>query len=167
MLRYLSTLLAVVSFSANPALRAAAKPHAIPTSANGTWTNEDLERLRRIPNLISVIAQQADEPLPDAVAPTPRLVKKDPAWYAAQAALLNARLEAEQTDLRDFTQALDDARELRSTAAGIDLSRDDIGITPEATIATLQKRARETQSEINALEDLGRQNNMPPGILRD
>ena len=95
-------------------------------------------------------------------------MKKDPAWYAAQAASVNARLEAEQTNLRDFTQALDDARELRSTTAGIDLSGDNIiGITPEATIAALQKRARETQSELNALEDLGRQNNIPPGILRD
>jgi len=122
---------------------------------------------QQIPGLISVVGQPADEAMPGAGAPAPRLVTDDPAWYAARAASLNARLEAEQGSLRDFTQALDDARELRNTQAGIDLSGNNIGITPEDAIDILQNQVRETQSELDALEDLARQNSIRPRILRD
>lgn len=91
---------------------------------------------------------------------------EDPAWYAARARQLSARLEAEQADLRKFTQALDDARELKSATGGVDFAEDSIGITPEASINILQNRVRETQSELAGLEDRARRNNMPPGILR-
>ena len=168
MLSYLSILLASLSFPASPTMRAAAKPHAAPASeANVTWTNEDLERLSGIPGLISVVGQPPAEALPRAGAAAPRLVTEDPEWYAVQAASLNARLEAEQANVRDFIQALDDARELKSTTTGINLSEDGIGITPEATIEILRNRVRGTQSELSALEDLARYNNIPPGILRD
>lgn len=91
---------------------------------------------------------------------------EDPAWHAAQAASLNARLEAEETDLRAFTQALDDARELKNKTGGVNLAKDDMGITPEDAIEILQDRVRETQRELDALEDLARQNDIPPGALR-
>lgn len=99
-------------------------------------------------------------------APASHSITEDPNWYAARAALLNAQLEAEQADVRKFTNALDDARELKSTTGGVNLAEDNIGITPEATIDILESRVRETQSELDALEDLARQNNIPPGILR-
>jgi hypothetical protein len=79
---------------------------------------------------------------------------------------LNAQLETEQAELRDFTQVLDDARELKDTTYGINLAEEDIGITPEATIDILQNRIRESQSELDALEDLARHNDIPPGIVR-
>jgi hypothetical protein len=167
MLRYFGILLAIVSFSASPALRAAPKPHAVPAPAKATWTNEDLEGLSRIPGLISVVDQTTSKELPDASSAGPKKAAQDPAWYKAQAASLRARLAAEQANLGDFTRAVDDARELRGTTAGIDLSGDDIGITPEDAIATLQNRVRETQSELEALEDLARHNDIPPGTLRD
>lgn len=167
MLRYLSISVVLVTFTAGVALRAAAKPHAVPASkTRETWTNDNLERLSKVPGLISVVGPAVAEVVRDAEAPTPQSQTQDPAWYAAQAAALNARLEAEQADLHGFTQALEDARELKSTTGGMNLAEDDIGITPEATVEILQNRLSETQSELDALEDLARKNNIAPGILR-
>lgn len=49
---------------------------------------------------------------------------------------------------------------------GINLDDGDIGITPEAGIEFLQQRVNETQTELDALEDLARRNDIPPGTLR-
>lgn len=148
-------------------LRAASKPHTDKAlEANRTWTNDDLRRLGRIPALISIVGQANHGDVQDVDEPASLETVKDPAWYAAQAVSLKTRLETEQTSLRNFTQALEDARELKSTSTRISLSVDDIGITPEATIDILQNRMRETQSELDALEDLARHNGIEPGILR-
>jgi hypothetical protein len=145
-------------------LRAANRPHAGTDRQNTVvWTNEDLERLKRTPGLISIVGQVTNEDVDASAQPT----AEDLAWYAAQAAALNAQLETEQADLRNFTQALDDARELKSTTAGVNLAEGAIGITPEATIEILQNQVRETQSELDALADLARRNSIPPGVLRD
>ena len=168
MFHHLGISFVLVSLAAGGTLRAATKPRAVPASeANVTWTNEDLERLNRIPGLISVVGQPTNVGVQDIDAPAPQSITEDPAWYAEQAGWLNARLETEQADLRDFTQALDDARELKSTTSGVGLFADDIGITPEATIDILQNRVRATQSELDALEDLARRNDIPSGIFRD
>ena len=164
-LRYISLSLVLVSLITEGTLRAATKPHADRApEAKRTWTNDDLERLSRVPGLISVVGQATNE---DAqYAPEPQRTTEDPAWYAEQAASLNARLEREQVDLRDFTRALDDARALESTTGGVNLFRVDVGITPEATIDILQNRVRETQDELDALEDLARHHGIQPEILR-
>lgn len=167
MSHYLSIAFVLFSFAAARTPNAAT-PHAVPASeANRTWTNEDLEQLSRNPGLISIVGQPTNEEVlqgVEALAPQPRT--KDPAWYAAQAASLNARLETEQADLRGFTQALDDVRELKSMTGGVNLAENDIGITPKATIAILQNRVKETQRELDALEDLARRNGIAPGVLR-
>ena len=49
---------------------------------------------------------------------------------------------------------------------GINLDEGDIGITPEAGIEILQQRVNEAQTEFDALEDLARRNDIPPGTLR-
>ena len=167
MRRSLSISLILASFVAGGTLRAAPRPHAGSSpEANGTWTNEDLQRLSKVPGLISAVGQPSTEATQSVDAPASHSITKDPNWYAARAASLGAQLEAEQADLRKFTQALDDARELKSTTGGVNLAEDDIGITPEATIEILQNRVRETQKELGALEDLARQNDIPPGVLR-
>lgn len=134
--------------------------------ANLTWTNEDLERLGEVPGLVSIVGQAANESVQGTEAPVPQSRTEDPAWYAAQAASLHARLEAEQADLHGFMQALEDTRDLKATTGGVDLAEDDIGITPDATIDILQSRVHETQSELDTLEDLARRNGIPPGVLR-
>lgn len=166
MLRYLSILLILASFTAGGTLRAATEPHAAQgPEADHIWTNEDLEGLNKVPGLISIVGEGTNEGVQEVDAPAPQRATEDPAWYAAQAASLNARLESEQADLRNFTKALDDARELKSTG-GVDLFADEIALTPEATIEILQDRVRETQSELDALEDLARRNGIEPGVLR-
>jgi hypothetical protein len=65
---------------------------------------------------------------------------------------MRRREDLYQLDLRKFTQALEDVRELKTTTDGANLGEYDIGITPEATIEILQDRVRETQRELDALE---------------
>jgi hypothetical protein len=62
-MRYPNLLLAVVvSLTAGGALRAANEPHADrPPEANRTWTNDDLERISKIPGLISIVGQLTSE----------------------------------------------------------------------------------------------------------
>lgn len=166
MWRYLSISVVLVSLSAWGTLRAATTPHAGPASSTATWTNDDLKRLSKVPGLVSAVGEDTNESLQKVGSSAPLWETEDPVWYATQAAQLNARLDAAQADLRNFTHALEDARELKATTGGINLATDDIGITPEATIEILQKRVRETQSELDALEDLARRNGIPPGVLR-
>ncbi len=49
---------------------------------------------------------------------------------------------------------------------GINLDDGDIGITPEAGIEILGRRVSEAHTELDALEDMARRNDIPPGTLR-
>jgi hypothetical protein len=93
-------------------------------------------------------------------------VTQDGEWYAAQAARLRDELERKQTELREYRQALDDARNLRETTAGINLVGEDFAITPEAGIDILQQRVLEEQTKLDDLEELARRNDIEPGTLR-
>ena len=167
MLRYFNISLVLISLTAQVTLRAAAKSHAAPASeATVTWTNDDLARFSSVRGLISIVGPDTDEGVRNVDTPSSQPTTEDSAWYAARAASLHAQLEAEKAKLGEFIQAFDDARELKNTKYGINLAEDDSGITPEATIEILQNRVRETQSELDALEDLARQHGIPPGILR-
>jgi hypothetical protein len=159
--------LLLVSCMTGGTLRAATTPHGGPASeTNITWTNEDLERLARVPGLISVIGLPPSEAERNVSEPAVRIRTEAPSRYAAQAVALNSRLEAEQAELHAFLKALDNARELRTETAGINLTGNDIGITPDASIDILQNRIRETQRQLDALEDLAHHRGIPPGILR-
>jgi hypothetical protein len=87
-------------------------------------------------------------------------------WYAEQAAKLHDELERRRTQLAEYRQALEDARSLKETTGGVNFDEGDIGITPEAGIEILQQRVSETETDLDALEDLARRNDIPPGILR-
>ena len=91
---------------------------------------------------------------------------QDPDWYAVEAAKLRDQLERRQTQLDKYRQAIDESRSLQETSGGINLDEGDLGITPEAGVAILQQRVTETQTELDALEDLARTNDISPGILR-
>lgn len=163
MLPYLSLSFVLVSF-------AASEPHAAPAFAahapNRTLTNEDLNRLSHVPGLISVVGPSVGQEAGNDELFYRRSPEKCLVWYAKTAASLNARLEAEQSDLRNFTQALDDVRALKSTTAGINVFAEDIGLTPDDTINILEGRVQETKSELDALEDMARRSDIPPGVLR-
>jgi len=164
MLRYVNFSILLVSFTAGITLRAANKPHArSAVEASRTWTNEDLEELSKIPGLISVVGQLTSETPLNADASASQSKTEE---SAGQAASLRALLKTKQANLRDFQQALDDARELKTTTGGINLVGSDIGITPKATIEILQSRVQKIQSELDALDDLARHKGIPPGALR-
>jgi hypothetical protein len=146
--------------------RAANRPHAgTDGQSKMVWTNDDLNKLHSL-GLISVVGRDADEKPISASVPEVYIKTEDPGWYAEQAAILHDELEYRQAQLRDYQQALDDARSLKETSGGIDLADEDFAITPEAGIEILQQRVSETQSELDALEDLARRNDIEPGTLR-
>jgi hypothetical protein len=147
-------------------LRAANKPRAGTDSPNTmVWTNDDLERLHVL-GLICIVGRIDEETPKSASLSQPYVKTQDPGWYAEQAANLRDELERRRAQLGGYRQALEDARSLRKTTAGINLDDGDIGITPEAGIEFLQQRVNETQAELDALEDLARRNDIPPGTLR-
>jgi hypothetical protein len=147
-------------------LRAANRPHAgTDGQTTKVWTNDDLERLRDR-DLISVVGQADAETSTSESAPRNYEVTQDPRWYAEQAARLRSELEYSRAQLREYRQALDDARSLRETSGGVDLVGEDYAITPEAGIDTLQERVSEEQTRLDDLEDLARRNDIEPGTLR-
>jgi len=147
-------------------LRAASRPRAGMDSQNTVvWTNDDLERLH-VPGLISIVGRMNEETPKSASLPQPYVKTQDPEWYAKQAAKLRDELERRQNQLRDYRQAIDDVRNLRNTTGGINLDEGDIAITPEVGIEILERHVNETQTELNALEDLARRHDIPPGTLR-
>jgi len=144
--------------------RAANRPHAGTDSQNPVvWTNDDLARL---PSLGLIVGQIDEEKSKSASLPVRYVRTRDPEWYAEQAARLRGKLEHSQAQLREYRQALDDARSLRESTGGLDLEEGDIAITPEAGIEILEQRVSEAQTELDALEDLARRNDIPPGTLR-
>jgi len=167
--RYLTFSL-IISMTLNTLaipLRAANRPRAGKTEkTTGIWTNEDLERLGPL-GLISIVGQptSADDAT-SAALPSPYVKTQDPEWYAEQAAKLRDELERRRAQLSEYRQALEDARSLRKTTGGINLDEGDVGITPDSGIQILQQRVNEARTEFDALEDLARHNDIPPGALR-
>ena len=147
-------------------MRAANKPRAGTDSRNPVvWTNDDLEKLHSL-GLISIVGRIDEEQQTSASAPAPYVETQDPEWYAEQAAQLRDELERRRAQLHEYQKALEDARSLKETTGGINVDDGDLGITPEAGIEFLQQRANETQTELDALEELARHNDIPPGKLR-
>jgi hypothetical protein len=91
---------------------------------------------------------------------------QNPEWYSAQAARLQDELERRRTELQSYEQALEDARSLRETTGGINLEEGHIGLTPESEIEILRERVNHAQTQLDALQDLARGNDIEPGALR-
>lgn len=162
---YMYICLSLVLVAWDIPLRAANGPHAGTERQTKVWTNDDLEGLHGR-GLISVVGQVDQETSPAEPAPAPPDLTQDPGWYAAQAASLRDELEHRQDQLREYVQALDDALSLRKSTGGIDLVGEDFAITPEAGIEILRQRVSDTQTKLDALEDLARRNDIEPGQLR-
>lgn len=146
-------------------LRAARTPHAGADSRPlKVWTNEDLEKLRGA-GMISIVGQVDHDGVSSPSVPEQYVRTSDPAWYAEQAAILNEELQRRQAQLREYQQALDDARSLRESSGGIDLSGG-FAITPDAGISFLRQRVLDLQARLDDLEDLARRNDIDPGTLR-
>jgi hypothetical protein len=164
MIRYMYAAVTLGLILVATPLRAANRPHAGTDRQNKmVWTNDDLDKLHDR-GLISIVGREDDEK--PTWAPATYSNTQDPDWYAAQAASLRDELEYRQAQLREYQQAIDDARSLRESTGGIDLVGKDFAVTPEAGIDILQQRVNEAQREFDALEDLARRNDISPGTLR-
>jgi len=119
----------------------------------------------RAKGLISVVGQVEEEATTDAAAPSPYVETQDPEWYAEQSLKLRAELESREAKLQHYRQALEDVKDLKTVTGGINLDGGDIGITPDAGIEILQQRIQDTESDLDALEDLARRNGIRPGTL--
>jgi hypothetical protein len=147
-------------------LRAAKKPRAgTDNQRQLVWTNDDLARLHSL-GLLSIVGQSEEAKSTSASLPEGYVKTQDPVWYAQQAAKLRDELQRRQAQLNGFRQAIEDVRSLKTMTGGINLDDGDIGITPEAGIEFLQQRVNETQTELDALQDLARRNDIEPGTLR-
>jgi hypothetical protein len=153
-------------FSIAIALPAASRPRGrIESQHTVVWTNDNLERLHDL-GLISIVGAMSEEMPALASLPQPYVKTHDPEWYAAEAAKLGDQLEHREAELRGYQQALEDSQSLRNTTGGLNLNEGDIGITPDAGIEILRQRVKETQTQLDALDDLARRNGIPPGALR-
>jgi hypothetical protein len=151
---------------------AAEKPRSaqtnLSTQAKKVWTNEDMDELRAR-GLITTFNPAIEMLIPTpTVAPEPATFAaktEDPAWYAEQAFILQLELDRREAALREAQENLALA-EQRITQPGIDMYRDNVGVTPQAGVAILEAQVREVQDQLDELSDLARQNNIPPGDLR-
>jgi hypothetical protein len=178
MVRYsLPVALLALVCSAVPA--SAAQVQGAPAPQAKRWTNADMERLRA-EGLISIVGPEtmtvpaeAPESAPPVAEPaagpvyTSRL--EDPAWYAEQAAALQAEMAAREAALVQAQTNLTDARSLRGITGSINMNmvaNVAWGVTPEEVIANLQAQVVQTQASLDELADLARRNYIPPGVLR-
>ena len=157
-----------------PSVLVAGEPAARPaprTTAKKVWTSEDVEALRA-KGLISLIGQQpsAETPsgeLPGApmgVAPTPRPVRaEDPEWYSEQLAEFRAAMETSDAEIRLVRR---EVRNARYWEAGINLVRENTGITPDSGLEILDGRNHVVLARIDALGEQARRKHIPPGVLR-
>jgi hypothetical protein len=166
MIRHFCSCICLALVAAALPLRAANRPHGgTESQAIKVWTNDDLEKLHRA-GLISIVGQVDDENSVSEAAPQGYEATQNPEWYAEQAARLRDELEYRRAQLREYRQAIDDARSLTESAGGIDLVGEDFAVTPEAGIQVLQQRVMEEQGRLDNLEDLARRNDIEPGTLR-
>lgn len=165
MTRHLGIAITLALASAAIPLSAANKPRLGPDKQTAVvWTNEDLTKLH-VRCLISIVGR-TDEELPSLSVPESYQKSRDPEWYAEQAADLNNELEDRQEQLREYRQAIDDARSLKDTMGGINFDGGDNCVTPDSCIQILQQGMNDAQARLAALEDLARHNGIPPGVLR-
>jgi len=140
-----------------------------PAIATRVWTSEEVEALRGR-GLISLIGQQPAEVSasaqtpPEAETRAPRPVRaKDPEWYADQAAAARVAMEVARVEARRVRRELGNARYWEG---GLNLARENTGITPVSELEILDARNRAELERLDALADQARRNAIPPGALR-
>jgi hypothetical protein len=112
MIRHFSICFCLSFITASIPSRAANKPYARTDGQTiKVWTNNDLAQLHSL-GLISIVGQVDEETSVAEPAPIPSKITQDPEWYAEQAARLRDELEYRRAQLREYRQALDDARSL-------------------------------------------------------
>ncbi len=148
-------------------------PNPPPAPQKKVWTNDDVDQLRdQGAGGISVIGNTPAAPAATtdqktAAKPGTTAAKlpneKDPEWYRKQLAPLYAALDRINDEMASAQSAIDgDSRGDSGVSMG---ARAPAG-TPQEQVAALQKQAADTQAKIDALLDMARHNDIPPGDLR-
>jgi hypothetical protein len=162
-------LAAILALAIAFPLHAAQNPNSAQTAkTKKVWTDDDMDQLRSR-GLISTfnLTTETTAPVPSAQSEPVTFTAKteDPAWYAEQAAILQEELDKREAALREAKMAIAQAA-AGITQPGIAMDKGNVGVTPEAGIDILTAQAREVQTRLDELNDLARQNNIPPGVLR-
>jgi hypothetical protein len=171
----LALFVLAVAFGAPGAVAAPVGPRPVQRAGQSNsvafvWTNDEIDMLRESNVPISIVGLKM-EAAPAVVVAAPDEIgsydrTKDPAWYAEQAAILQAEMDTRKGELTQQQEASAGAKNLRQTDPGVAMNRGDAGITPEAGINNLEARVHEAQGRLDALADLARQNDIPPSVLR-
>jgi len=174
MRKYPFPLAAVFALLLAGSSQAAEKPR--PAQANQTqpkkiWTNDDTDQLHNR-GLISIVGREVSEQTSqtstapsETASPVYASRLDDPAWYAGQAAGLQAELDKRAAALEQQRQAMDLAKN-RITDPGLAMDKPSFGVTPEAAVALLATQVNEVQMQLDELGDLARQHDTSPGVLR-
>ncbi len=165
-------LAAVLVLATAGATRAAKKPRPAQTNTQQpkkVWTNDDMDQLRARA-LISIVGQEAPAQAAPAVSaeiafPVYESRLDDPTWYAEKAAELQSELGNATAALQQEQNSLAEAKG-GVTAPGVALDKPSVGVTPDAALALFQAQVDDAQMRLDALSDLARQHNIPPGVLR-
>lgn len=128
------------------------------------WTNDDMQGLGGTSG-VSVVGEAPAAPGRGNATAQPRgyVKEKDSNWYRQQLAPLRSeleRLDKEIVRTREFING-------EHTGEGrLKVNVFSVPMNPADQIAQLEKRKATTQTKIDALEDLARRNDIPPGALR-
>ncbi|MGB6198396.1 MAG: hypothetical protein WA871_05070 [Candidatus Acidiferrales bacterium] len=146
-----------------------------PPPQKKVWTNDDIEQIRNQgaggisvmgPDATSTQKSTATAPAAPAKpgAKAPALPKeKDPEWYRQQLAPLYTALDRIHDEMTAAQSAVSgDSRGDSGVSMG---ARAPAG-TPQEQVIALQKEEQDTQAKIDALLDMARRNDIPPGDLR-
>lgn len=140
---------------------------ASPSLPKKLWTTEDVEALRG-KGLVSLIGPESPaqsgsegEGQPALAGAPPKA--QDPAWYLEQSqayleviGLFDAAIRKIELEIRDA----------RYWEAGVNLDRDNLGITPQSQLEILNGWKREALAQLAELRDQARRNNIPPAAVR-
>jgi hypothetical protein len=158
---------AILVFLAAMSLHPAARRDS---SVQKTWTNDDIDLLRaNAPiSVFSVPATpQTSAATPASAAPVivnPPYVKElDSDWYAKQIGAIQTQITASSAVIRKI-------EDIRKSGVGISnvipLDREDVGLSPEATVQILQSQNHARKADVDNLEELARRNSIPPGEIQ-
>src|SRR5712692_5701161 len=129
------------------------------------WTEDDLNSLK---SRVSVVGGPSKSPktsqkLPqDNQAAASLPPEKDPAWYHRQLLPLRAQIEEMDAQIRKLKDA-QGGKETSDAGRRYGLH---LPMNTQDRIEVLEKRKRELQSKVDALEDQARRNGLNPGDLR-
>jgi len=141
-----------------------------PSQERKIWTSEGVEALRT-KGIISLVGLQSAAAAAEETAATEKpsvplarpVQEKDPEWYAEQVAKIREEIAPLDLEIRYIRSAL---ASRRTVEGGINLDRENPGITPESSIWVLENRKRELAARLDALEDQAHRNGILPGALR-